>query len=190
MSKSEKIRAHLRKHPNSSSSAVARRFNCSGSLVTNIKAEMRMRNELNETVKSKSQKIRNHFKKSPSASVSEAAKKFNCTRQLVGHVLREMKAAGKLKDRQIIDTSTSALIREHLTHSPFDSARDISDTYKCSPGLVHNVRLSMALKQQENVPHRVTPTEDGDNARKAHLNKRVKVSRSFLWGAIKYERYE
>ena len=46
------------------------------------------------------------------------------------------------------------------------------------------------LNSKKATHDRVTPTEDGDNARKAPLNKRVKVSRSFLWGAIKYERYE
>ena len=43
---------------------------------------------------------------------------------------------------------------------------------------------------QSNLFDRVTPTPRVDNARKAPLNKRVKVSRSFLWGAFKFERYE
>jgi hypothetical protein len=88
------------------------------------------------------------------------------------------------------EKSKSELIREHLKRFPLDSSGTIADKYECTVSLVSNVRNLSVLKQKENVSHKVTPTEDGDNARKTPLNKRVKVSRSFLWGAIKYERYE
>lgn len=86
--------------------------------------------------------------------------------------------------------SKSAKIRAHLRKHPKAKVSTIAKKYECSRQLVHNVIAFESKKQSQNTPDRVTPTEDGDNARKAPLNKRVKVSRSYLWGAIKYERYE
>jgi len=86
--------------------------------------------------------------------------------------------------------SKSEKIRAHLRKHPKAKVSTIAKKYECSRQLVHNVITQERKKRDEKKLDRVTPTEDGDNARKAHLNKRVKVSRSFLWGAIKYERYE
>ena len=86
--------------------------------------------------------------------------------------------------------SKSAKIRAHLRKHPKAKVSTIAKKYECSRQLVHNVITQERKKRDEKKLDRVTPTEDGDNARKAPLNKRVKVSRSFLWGAIKYERYE
>ena len=44
--------------------------------------------------------------------------------------------------------------------------------------------------KQETLFDRATPQQKTDNARKTPQIKRVKVSKSFLWGAIKIERYE
>jgi len=86
--------------------------------------------------------------------------------------------------------SKSEKIRAHLRKHPKAKVSTIANKYECSRQLVHNVITQERKKRDEKKLDRVTPTEDGDNARKAPLNKRVKVSRSFLWGAIKYERYE
>lgn len=86
--------------------------------------------------------------------------------------------------------SKSEKIRAHLRKHPKAKVSTIAKKYDCSRQLVHNVITQERKKRDEKKLDRVTPTEDGDNARKAPLNKRVKVSRSFLWGAIKYERYE
>jgi hypothetical protein len=86
--------------------------------------------------------------------------------------------------------SKSAKIRAHLRKHPKAKVSTIAKKYECSRQLVHNVITQERKKRDEKKLDRVTPTEDGDNARKTPLNKRVKVSRSFLWGAIKYERYE
>jgi len=191
MSKSQKIREYLLKHPNRGSSSLARRFRCSNSLVSNVKREMRMSNELKQrVVESKSQMIRNHLKQWPSATHQEIAKKYKCTPQLVSIVIRQMREKGTLGVRRTLNDSKSAMIREHLSNSPFDSANHISKLYECTPGLVHNVRAVMAYKQEEIVSDRVTPTPKADNARTTPQIKRVKMSRSFLWGAIKYECYE
>jgi Mor family transcriptional regulator len=186
MNKSQKIREHILKHPNSGSSSLARRFRCSNSLVSNVKRGMRISNELKESVfESKSQMIRNHLKQWPSATHQEIAKKYKCTPQLVSIVIRQTLGA-----RRTYNDSKSAMIREHLSNSPFDSANYISKLYECTPGLVHNVRSVMAYKQEEMASDKVTPTPKADNARTTPQIKRVKMSRSFLWGAIKYERYE
>tara|TARA_R110000782_G_scaffold131795_2_gene223670 strand:- start:2345 stop:2671 length:327 start_codon:yes stop_codon:yes gene_type:complete len=55
---------------------------------------------------------------------------------------------------------------------------------------LHDFNGRRYVLKQSNLFDRVTPTPKVDNARRAPLNKRVKVSRSFLWGAIKFERYE
>ena len=86
--------------------------------------------------------------------------------------------------------SKSEKIRAHLRKHPKAKVSTIAKKYECSRQLVHNVITQERKKRDEKKLDRVTPTEDGDNARKAPLNKRVKVSRPFLWGAIKYERYE
>jgi hypothetical protein len=86
--------------------------------------------------------------------------------------------------------SKSEKIRAHLRKHPKAKVSTIAKKYECSRQLVHNVITQERKKRDEKKLDRVTPTEDGDNARKTPLNKRVKVSRSFLWGAIKYERYE
>ena len=86
--------------------------------------------------------------------------------------------------------SKSEKIRAHLRKHPKAKVSTIAKKYECSRQLVHNVITQERKKRDEKKLDRVTPTGDGDNARKAPLNKRVKVSRSFLWGAIKYERYE
>ena len=86
--------------------------------------------------------------------------------------------------------SKSAKIRAHLRKHPKAKVSTIAKKYECSRQLVHNVITQERKKRDEKKLDRVTPIEDGDNARKAPLNKRVKVSRSFLWGAIKVTRYE
>jgi len=136
---------------------------------------------------SKSQQIRSYLLKHPQGGSSNIARRLKCTSQLVSNVKAQMQRSGELPPPE---KSKSGLIREHLKRFPLDSSRTIADKYECTVSLVSNVRNLSILKQQESVSHKVTPTEDGDNARKAPLNKRVKVSRSFLWGAIKYERYE
>ena len=191
MNKSQEIREHILKYPKSGSSSLARRFRCSNSLVSNVKRGMRISNELKESVvESKSQMIRDHLKQWPSATHQEIAKKYKCTPQLVSIVIRQMKIKGTLGVRGTLNESKSAMIREHLSNSPFDSANHISKLYECTPGLVHNVRAVMAYKQEEMASDKVTPTPKADNARTTPQIKRVKISRSFLWGAIKYERYE
>ena len=191
MNKSQKIREHILKHPKSGSSSLARRFRCSNSLVSNVKRGMRISNELKESVvESKSQMIRDHLKQWPSATHQEMAKKYKCTPQLVSIVIRQMKIKGTLGVIKTHNESKSAMIREHLSNSPFDSANHISKLYECTPGLVHNVRAVMAYKQEEIASDRVTPTPKRDNSKKTPQIKSVKISRSFLWGAIKYERYE
>ena len=86
--------------------------------------------------------------------------------------------------------SKSEKIRAYLRKHPKAKVSTIAKKYECSRQLVHNVITQERKKRDEKKLDRVTPTGDGDNARKPPLNKRVKVSRSFLWGAIKYERYE
>ena len=190
MKKSPKIREYLLKHPKSTSSAVARRFNCSGSLVTNIKREMRIANELKEPAPSKSQMIRDHLNKSPGASTVELAKKYNCTTQLVSVIMRQMKEKGNLKTRKIPNDSKANKIRKHLKTSPYDSPLYISKLYECTPGLVYNIRSVMSHEERETVSDMVAPTPKVDKPKTTPLNKRVKVSRSLFWGLVKVTRYE
>jgi len=86
--------------------------------------------------------------------------------------------------------SKSQKIREHLQKHPSAKISTMAKQYGCSRQLVHNVIRLDRLNRAENNKAVPTPTLKVDNARTTPQIKSVKISRSFLWGAIKYERYE
>ena len=86
--------------------------------------------------------------------------------------------------------SKSQKIREHLQKHPSARVATMAKQYGCSRQLVHNVIAQDRLNRAKKKKVVATPYPKVDNARTTPQIKRVKMSRSFLWGAIKYERYE
>jgi len=74
-------------------------------------------------------------------------------------------------------------VREFLRLYPDADNHTAANFLNCSYEYVRRIRSQIK-------PTEATPQQKTDNARKAPQIKRVKVSKSFLWGAIKIERYE
>ena len=81
-------------------------------------------------------------------------------------------------------------VQEYLKENPNEKPKVIAEKLGLNINTVYSARREAALKSIGSDATNTTTLSKRKNAVKTPQIKRVKVSRSFLWGAIKYERYE
>ena len=81
-------------------------------------------------------------------------------------------------------------VQEYLDENPNEKPKVVAEKLGLNINTVYSARREATLRAIKNVVDNTTPTPKVDDARTTPQIKSVKISRSFLWGAIKYERYE
>lgn len=81
-------------------------------------------------------------------------------------------------------------VQQYLKDNPNEKPKVIAEKLGLNINTVYSARRQAALKSVGNATSNTTTLSKPKKVTKTPQIKRVKVSRSFLWGAIKYERYE
>ena len=88
-------------------------------------------------------------------------------------------------------------VEQYFAENPNARPKDVCRDLNVNHNTVYTVRRKMLHKGLISIEGNATPIANVENARKTPQNastgvlpKRVVVKKSFLWGAIKYERYE